>query len=816
MTTRVRSDLIGASRQDMTTAVTMWLLRICVLACSLLAAAGAGAGGDAGTGSQVYVVYMGAVPPRTSSNLLQESHLRLVSTVLKRGRRADSVVVRQYKHGFSGFAARLSMAEAAALRRKPGVVSVFPDPVYQLHTTRSWDFLQQTAVKVDAAAALRRGRGAHHRAAVADGADSPPPPSPAMDTIIGLLDSGIWPESPSFNDAGFGPVPSRWNGTCMAGENFNSSNCNKKLIGARYYNESDVRGPSESGGGSPRDDVGHGTHTSSTAAGNAVTGASYYGLAAGTAKGGSAASRVAMYRVCSEEGCSGSAILASFDDAVADGVDVLSVSLGASPYFRPDFSEDPIAIGSFHAVAKGVTVVCSAGNSGPAAETVVNAAPWILTVAATTIDRDFESDVVLGGNNSAVKGSAINFSNLDKSPKYPLITGAAAKSGSVSDADSASHCEPGTLDNSKIQGKIVLCNHSEGDTSKLVKADELNDAGAVGAIFVNDVERAVATTYLNFPATEVTSAAATAIQKYIASTSQPVATIAPAVTVTGYKPAPVVAYFSSRGPSSQTGNILKPDVAAPGVNILASWIPTSSLPAGQKEASQFKLVSGTSMACPHVAGAVATVKAWNPTWSPAAIRSAIMTTATQLNNAGAPMTTDAGSPATPYDRGAGQVHPPAALDPGLVYDAGEDDYLGFLCNYGYNAAKIKLITLLPGGFACAANASAALISDLNYPSIAVSGLGNGKGGGSRTVIRAVTNVGAAEEVTYTATVDAPAGLEVKVTPSKLVFTKDVKRLAFQVSFSGGSDAAKKKGALFGSITWSDGKHLVRSPFVVTS
>jgi subtilisin family serine protease len=176
----------------------------------------------------------------------------------------------------------------------------------------------------------------------------------------------------------------------------------RKLIGARYYNLTDVRGPLD-GGNSPRDRAGHGTHTSSTAAGNAVTGASYYGLAPGTAKGGSASSRVAMYRVCSEAGCGGSAILAGFDDAVADGVDVISVSLGASPYFRPDFSEDPIAIGSFHAVAKGVMVVCSAGNAGPEAATVVNAAPWILTVAATTIDRSFESDVVLGGNNSVVQ-----------------------------------------------------------------------------------------------------------------------------------------------------------------------------------------------------------------------------------------------------------------------------------------------------------------------------------------------------------------------------------------------------------------------------
>ncbi|KAJ1288313.1 hypothetical protein BS78_02G079700 [Paspalum vaginatum] len=785
-----------------------------------LAGAGAGAGdGRSSSSSQVYVVYMGAVPPRTSPSLLQESHLRLVGTVLKRGRRAaDSVVVRQYRHGFSGFAARLSGDEAAAFRRAPGVVSVFADPVYQMHTTRSWDFLQQTEVKVDAASAAARRRRA--RASKKGAGSSSSSPATAADTVIGLLDSGIWPESPSFDDAGFGPVPSRWKGACMTGDDFNSSNCNKKLIGARYYDLGDVRGPAPSGGGSPRDDVGHGTHTSSTAAGNAVAGATYYGLAPGTAKGGSAASRVAMYRVCSEEGCAGSAILAGFDDAIADGVDVLSVSLGASPYFSPDFSDDPIAIGSFHAVANGVTVVCSAGNSGPAAATVVNAAPWILTVAASTIDRYFESDVVLGGNNSAVKGGAINFSNLDRSPKYPLITGAAAKSSSVSDTESASHCEPGTLDSSKIRGKIVLCNHSLSDTSKAVKVDELKSAGAVGSILVDDVEGAVATTYIDFPATEVTSAAAAAIHKYIASasTSQPaVATIAPTATVTEYKPAPVVAYFSSRGPSAQTGNVLKPDVAAPGVNILASWIPTSSLPAGQKQASQFKLVSGTSMACPHVAGAAATVKAWNPTWSPAAVRSAIMTTATQLSNTQAPITTDSGSPATPYDYGAGQVHPAGALDPGLVYEAGEDDYLHFLCNYGYDASKIKLIApSLPAGFSCAANASKDLISDLNYPSIAVT-MGLGGGTANRTVTRAVTNVGAQEEATYTVTVSAPAGVDVKVTPGKLQFTKTVKKLSFQVSFSGKSDdAAAKGGAMWGSITWSDGKHLVRSPFVVTS
>ena len=127
---------------------------------------------------------------------------------------AQSVVVQQYKHGFSGFAARLSKDEAAALRRKPGVVSVFADPVYQLHTTRSWDFLQQTTdVKIDGARRYSPKPAASSAA--------------TTDTIIGLLDSGIWPESPSFDDTGFGPVPSRWKGVCMAGEDFNSSNCNK-------------------------------------------------------------------------------------------------------------------------------------------------------------------------------------------------------------------------------------------------------------------------------------------------------------------------------------------------------------------------------------------------------------------------------------------------------------------------------------------------------------------------------------------------------------------------------------------------------------
>lgn len=170
------------------------------------------------------------------------------------------------------------------------------------------------------------------------------------------------------------------------------------MIGARYYKDED----SDTKIQSARDQIGHGTHVASTAAGVSVENASYYGLANGAARGGSPTSHIAMYRVCFSDGCPGSAILAAFDDAIADGVDLLSLSLGASSAFTPDFSTDPIAIGAFHAVQKGITVLCSAGNDGPSPQSVVNVAPWIITIAATTIDRDLQSDVVLG-NNKVIK-----------------------------------------------------------------------------------------------------------------------------------------------------------------------------------------------------------------------------------------------------------------------------------------------------------------------------------------------------------------------------------------------------------------------------
>ncbi|XP_061359287.1 CO(2)-response secreted protease [Gastrolobium bilobum] len=733
--------------------------------------------------NRVYIVYMGAADSTNAS--LRNDHAHILRSVLRRNKKA---LVRNYKHGFSGFAARLSKEEANSIAQEPGVVSVFPDTILKLHTTRSWDFLEyQTHVKIDT------------------DPNTVSNSSTSSDIVIGILDTGIWPEAASFSDKGMDPVPSRWKGICMKSKDFNSSNCNRKLIGARYYFD-----PDDEEVNTPRDTLGHGTHVASTAAGVTVTDASYYGLAAGNAKGGSPESRLAVYRVCGRSGCSTSSILAAFDDAIADGVDVLSLSLGSPAVIRPPLTSDPVAIGAFHAVEHGIVVVCSAGNDGPMPHTVVNDAPWILTVAATTIDRDFQSNVVLGGNK-VIKGESINFSPLSNSPKYPLIYGESAKTSKASIVE-ARECQSDALDRNKVKGKIVLCDGQSNSDSTSDIADTLKEVGGLGLVHITDQDGAMILSYGDFPATVISPKDAPTILQYVNSTSNPVATILPTVSVIDYKPAPMVAYFSSRGPSTLSSNILKPDIAAPGVDILAAWIDNDEedVPKG-KEPSQYNIDSGTSMSCPHVSGLAGSVKSRNPTWSASAIKSAIMTSAIQNNNLKEPMTTDSGSVATPYDYGAGEMTTSGPLQPGLVYETSTIDYLNYLCHIGLNITTIKVISrTVPDSFSCPKDSSSDHISNINYPSIAISNF-NGKG--AVNVSRTATNVGEEDETVYSSVVDAPSGVNVKLIPDKLQFTKSSKQLSYQVIFSLTSTSSKAN--LFGSITWSNGKYTVRSPFVLT-
>ncbi|KAF8028173.1 hypothetical protein BT93_E0933 [Corymbia citriodora subsp. variegata] len=742
---------------------------------------------------QPYVVYMGSSSngDREDVEAAELSHLQLLSSISSRQKSQKVSLLHHYFHAFRGFSAMLMESEASELSGHEKVLSVFPDPVLQLHTTRSWDFLE--------VGSSDQTRSQYHH--------------PSNDVIIGVIDTGIWPESPSFSDEGVDEVPARWKGTCMGASDFKKSNCNRKLVGARYYG---IQSSSSSGtgtgtestkvSGSPRDSVGHGTHTASTAGGALVVNASYYGLAEGTARGGLSSTRIASYKACTEEGCSGSVILKAIDDAIRDGVDIISISIGSSSIFQSDYLHDPIAIGAFHAEQMGVLVVCSGGNDGPDPYTVVNTAPWIFTAAASSIDRDFQSAVVLG-NGRTFTGSAINFSNLTRSKKYPLVYAKTA-AANFTPADEARNCLPGSIDRTKVAGKIVVCVDIYPMGSRKIKKLVVEDAKAKGMILIGENQNGDPFDSGVFPFTQVDNVAGYKILKYISSAKYPTATVLKTTAVSDQRPAPTVASFSSRGPGELTENILKPDIMAPGVAILAAVIPKNepgTVPVG-KEPPKFSIKSGTSMSCPHVSGAAAIIKSVHKAWSSSMIKSALMTTATFVNNEGKPLMNSSKSLANPHEIGVGEISPYRALHPGLVFETTPKDYLKLLCYLGYSQKNIS--SMAGYEFHCPENSGDELISDVNYPSISIGKLS--RHGSARVVTRTVTNVGPANS-TYIASVDSPMGLTVKVYPSKIDFRPNAGRVSYNVSFQGKEAAG---GYSFGSLTWSDGRHSVRTVFAV--
>uniref|UniRef100_A0A2P2NFU3 Subtilisin-like protease n=1 Tax=Rhizophora mucronata TaxID=61149 RepID=A0A2P2NFU3_RHIMU len=567
---------------------------------------------------------------------------------------------------------------------------------------------------------------------------------------------------------------------------------------------------------SPRDSDGHGTHTASIAAGRYVFPASILGYARGVAAGMAPKARLAAYKVCWNSGCYDSDILAAFDAAVADGVDVISLSVGGAvvPYYL-----DAIAIGAFGAADRGIFVSASAGNGGPGGLTVTNVAPWVITVGAGTIDRDFPAHVKLG-NGKAISGvSVYGGPGLAPGKLYPLVYAGSGSQGG--DGYSSSLCLEGSLDPNFVKGKIVLCDR--GTNSRTAKGEVVRKAGGIGMILANGVfdgEGLVADCHV-LPATAVGASGGDDIRKYISvasskSKSSPSATIVFKGTKLGVKPAPVVATFSARGPNPESPEILKPDVIAPGLNILAAW-PDRLGPSGilsDKRRTEFNILSGTSMACPHVSGLAALLKAAHPEWSPAAIRSALMTTAYTVDNRGESMLDEStGNSSTVLDFGAGHVHPQKAMDPGLIYDLTSYDYVDFLCNLNYTVNNVKIVTRKAAD--CSGARRAGHAGNLNYPSLSAVFQQYGKHRMSTHFIRTVTNVGDPTSV-YKVTITPPSGTVVKVQPEKLVFRRVGQKLNFlvrvetrAVGLSPGGSSTKS-----GSIVWSDGKHTVASPIVV--
>ncbi|RXI06277.1 hypothetical protein DVH24_018319 [Malus domestica] len=731
--------------------------------------------------SKVYVVYMGSKNGEDPDEILTQNHemLAFVHTGSMEEARASHLY--SYRHGFRGFAAKLTDLQAFQISSKfpkttskmPGVVSVFPNSKRKLHTTHSWDFmglLGEETMEIIGYSTKNQ-----------------------VDVIVGFIDTGIWPESPSFDDANMPPVPARWKGRCESGEKFTALTCNRKVIGARYYNsgyEAEEESTTTVSFRSPRDSSGHGSHTASIAAGRYVLNMTYKGLAAGGARGGAPMARIAVYKTCWNSGCYDVDLLAAFDDAIRDGVDIMSVSLGPDAP-QGDYFSDAISIGSFHAARHGILVVASSGNEGnPGSAT--NLAPWMLTVGASSTDRDFTSDIILE-NGANFTGESLSVLEMKASAR--IISASEANAGYFTPYQS-SYCLESSLNRTKARGKVLVCRHAESSTeSKLAKSMLVEKAGGVGMVLIDDADKDIAVPFV-IPSAIVGQRIGHQILSYIIRARKPKSRILPAKTIFGLKPAPRVTAFSSKGPNSLTPEILKPDVTAPGLNILASWSPA----AGNK---LFNILSGTSMACPHVTGIAALIKAVYPSWSPAAIRSAIMTTATLLDKNSKPILVDPeGRRGNAFDYGSGFVNPKRVLDPGLVYDAHSADYVEFLCSVGYDKKAVHQITR--DNSTCKQAFRTA--SDLNYPSITVPYLV-----GNFSVTRTVTNVGRPKSI-YRAAVSPPIGINVTIVPNRLIFNRFGQKIKFTVNFKVAAPPAK--GYAFGFFSWVRGRSRVTSPLVV--
>jgi subtilisin family serine protease len=684
-------------------------------------------------------------------------------------------VVYVYDNVAHGFAARLSLSQLSLLKNTPGVLSYYSDMPVKPDTTYTPKFL---GLGSDVGLWPASGRG--------------------EDVIIGVVDTGVWPESASFNDIDFPPVPERWQGACETGPGFGSSSCNNKLIGARAFNKGLLaHNPNLTlSNRTPRDTEGHGTHTSSTAGGSPIPGAYFYGYSQSTANGMAPRARLAMYKALWDEGAYSSDILAAIDRAVSDGVDVISLSLG---FDGVPLYEDPIAIASYAAMEKGVVVVASAGNEGPDLGLLHNGTPWLTTVAATTVDRVFSGEVQLGDGTS-INGESIY-------PGKPVVV-----------KDLPLKFMGNCTDKKRLREKrhsIVVCDVKDyiGLATQTVKAAKVD-----GSLFITDDIFRELFVRFSFPGALITPKDGATLLSYINKSSYPTATLRFEKTILGVGRAPQVATYSSRGPSVSYPAVLKPDISAPGSLIFASWSQNSTVGSvGSNELfAPFNIISGTSMACPHVSGIAALLKAAQPEWTPAMIRSAIMTTASYLDNTLQSIKDigTRGHVATPLAMGSGQIEPNKALDPGLVYDTGPEEYIKLLCASNFTYEQIKVITR-----SSSIDCSDASV-DLNYPSFITFFKGSNVSSLTERAVkvfkRTVTNVGD-KEATYSAAVKGVNGLLITVKPDQLVFSKKYEKQSFEVRIEG-QIQNKKEEVFHGSLTWLDdkGKHEIRSPIVATT
>lgn len=654
-----------------------------------------------------------------------------------------------YTTAFNGVAVDVSAAEATALSKDPNVAALFPNERRSLTTNTTPEFLGLTGPD-----GVWAGLGGDRRA--------------GEGYVVGVVDTGVWPENPGvkFKKRYQATLPEDWKGKCQKGEDWPKDTCNSKLIGARYFDEG--MGEGNIAGFdylSPRDADGHGTHTLTTAAGSPTT-ATVDDVDYGTVSGMAPGAFVAAYKACwydkaGESGCYSVDTVAAIDKAVHDGVDAINFSIGAS---SESTVMDPDEIAFLFAADAGIFVAASAGNEGPGASTTDHVSPWLTSVAASSTKIN-EKAVQLGTGERFVGASS-----TPTLKATPAVLAVKARKDKADKAE-AKLCYPGTLDKNKVKGKVVVCDR--GVIARVDKSLTVEKAGGAGMVLVNTSPDSLNGDLHFVPTVHVDEVDGAAIKDYVKSDSNPTLKFANLKPGESDTQVPEVAEFSSRGPSVTTGgDILKPDISAPGVDILAGMSPVAD--AGRN----WDLLSGTSMASPHIAGISILIQQEHPDWSPAMIKSALQTTA--MDN----VTTT-----SPFEQGAGFVQPMPAGSPGLVYDAGWDDWLSFLVGQGLEIDGVDPIDA----------------SDLNQSTIAVGSLA-----GEQTVTRTVTNVGDAG--TYEASVDGMPGVHVKVQPHTLTLDHG-ESASFDVTFTSEEDATIDDWST-GHVTWTSGETTVRSAVAV--
>ncbi|CAI7899871.1 unnamed protein product [Closterium sp. NIES-53] len=456
----------------------------------------------------------------------------------------------------------------------------------------------------------------------------------------------------------------------------------------------------------------------------------------------------------------------------------------------------------------GVTVAYASGNDGSPPystsmyRTISNFSPFYLTVGASTISRRYSTSLVLG-NGATVAATGFG-SGSASVVGLRVIEGIAAMAAS-STSTQAQYCYSGSLDSAKVSGRIVICLYGGVGTS--VKIGEVLARGGKAVIItgVPNVLKPFPPYDSRLPLVYLDYAPADTLTTYVRSTTTPTATLSTTFSTVTDLPAPNVIYFSSSGPSlnpsssvvkpQPTNDILKPDIIAPGVSLWSSWRASSPSSTTQ----QFAMISGTSMATPHVAGIAALLTQRYPTWSPAQIMSAIMTTASTTTNQGLAIGTSYTAVATPFEMGQGHINSTGLLDPGLTYTAALAHYYNFLA--GQDQTRTKYLI----GTQTKVKLTPIPAYNLNRPAISVSRLVK-----SVVVTRWVVNV-FNQACTYTASVVAPANVRVTVSPSTFTISP-AKTQTFTVTFN---VTAASQAFSYGSLTWRDQfGHAVRSVLAV--